>query len=112
MISIIKNSLKKNYPALFDDFKDFIKSREDVTTKKRFYISDYGYANVRDVLLGKTEKLVKNEINYDKFYLDNMVKWWKKKATKRYNKLKKENTLRTELEVWNEKTLNTIDIIR
>ena len=26
MISIIKNSLKKNYPALFDDFKDFIKS--------------------------------------------------------------------------------------
>ena len=61
---------------------------------------------------GKTDKLIKNEINFDKFYLKNLVQWWKKKATKRFDKLKKENKLRTELEVWNEQTLNTIDIIR
>ena len=112
MISIIKNSLKENHPDKFEEFKQFIKSREDVTTKKRFYMSDYGYSNVREVLLGKTDKLIKNEINFDKFYLKNLVQWWKKKATKRFDKLKKENKLRTELEVWNEQTLNAIDIIR
>lgn len=112
MISIIKNSLKEHYPDKFIEFKQFIESRQDVTTKKRFYMSDYGYENVRDVLLGKTDKLVENKINFDKFYLENMVKWWKNKASNRYSKLKKENTLRTDLEVWNAKTLNTIDIIR
>ena len=59
-----------------------------------------------------TFTLVENSFNFDKFYLENMVKWWKNKASKRYNKLKKEGNLRTELEVWNAKTLNTIDIIR
>ena len=103
---------KENHPDKFEEFKQFIKSREDVTTKKRFYMSDYGYSNVREVLLGKTDKLIKNEINFDKFYLKNLVQWWKKIATKRLDKLKKENKLRTELEVWNEQTLNTIDIIR
>jgi len=112
MISIIRNSLKEHYPDKFVEFKQFIESRQDVTTKKRFYISDYGYENVRDVLLGKTDKLVENKINFDKFYLENMVKWWKNKASKRYAKLKREGNLRTELEVWNANTLNTIDIIR
>lgn len=112
MISIIKNSLKEHHPDKFKEFKDFIESRQDVTTQKRFYMSDYGYENVRDVLLGKTDKLVENKINFDKFYLENMVKWWKNKASNRYAKLKSEKTLRTELEVWNSKTLNTIDIIR
>ena len=112
MVSIIRNSLKEHYPDKFVEFKQFIESRQDVTTKKRFYMSDYGYENVREVLLGKTDKLVENKINFDKFYLENMVKWWKNKASKRYTKLKKEGTLRTEIEVWNAKTLNTIDIIR
>ena len=112
MVSIIRNSLKEHYPDKFVEFKQFIESRQDVTTKKRFYMSDYGYENVREVLLGKTDKLVENKINFDKFYLENMVKWWKNKASKRYAKLKKEGTLRTEIEVWNAKTLNTIDIIR
>ena len=112
MVSIIRNSLKEHYPDKFVEFKQFIESRQDVTTKKRFYMSDYGYENVREVLAGKTDKLVENKINFDKFYLENMVKWWKNKASKRYTKLKKEGTLRTEIEVWNAKTLNTIDIIR
>ena len=50
MVSIIRNSLKEHYPDKFVEFKQFIESRQDVTTKKRFYMSDYGYENVREVL--------------------------------------------------------------
>ena len=112
MISIIKNSLKEYYPDLHTEFVSFIKSKQDVTTQKRFYMSDYGYENVKDVLLGKTETLIPNKQNFDKFYLDNMVQWWKRKASNRYKKLTEEKSVRTELEVWNANTMNTIDIIR
>jgi hypothetical protein len=44
-------------------------SAGDVTTQKRFYMSEYGYANVKDVLLGKTETLEK-AINFDRFELE------------------------------------------
>ena len=84
---------------------------EGITTQKRFYMSDYGFSNVKDILLGKTDKLIKGE-NYDKFELENIVKWWKNKATKRYDKLKTDNKLRTENEVWNNQTMDKIDIIR
>ena len=112
MISIIKNSLKQHHPDRFKEFTDFIRSRQDITTQKRFYMSDYGYENARDVILGKTETLVPNKENFDKFYLENMVNWWKRKASNRYTKLVQEKSVRTELEVWNANTMNTIDIIR
>ena len=112
MISIIKNSLKEYYPDLYTDFVAFIKSKQDVTTQKRFYMSDYGYENAKDVILGKTETLIPNKQNFDKFYLENMVQWWKRKASNRYQKLVSEGSLRNDLEVWNSNTMNTIDIIR
>ena len=74
-------------------------------------MSEYGYANVRDVLLGKTDKLTKAE-NYDRFELSNVVKWWKKLASKRYNNISKDGRLRKELEVFNKDTMYKIDIIR
>jgi hypothetical protein len=74
-------------------------------------MSDYGFENARDVLLGKTDTLIKGQ-NYDKHDLENIITWWKKKATSRYNNLKGENKVRKELEVWNIDTINTIDIIR
>ena len=74
-------------------------------------MSDYGFENVRDVLLGKTDTLIKGQ-NYDKHDLENIINWWKRKATSRYNNLKAENKVRKELEVWNADTMNKIDIIR
>ena len=68
-------------------------------------------SNVKDVLLGNTDNLTKAE-NYDRFELDNVVKWWKKLATKRYNNISKDGRLRKELEVFNKDTMNKIDIIR
>jgi hypothetical protein len=112
MISIIKNSLKEHYPQKYLEFNQFLKSREDVTTKKRFYMSDYGFENSRDVILGKTDTLIPNKENFDKFYLENMISWWKKKSSNRYDRLTQENSVRKELEVWNASTMNTIDIIR
>ena len=63
-------------------------------------MSEYGYANAKDVLLGKTDTLTKAE-NYDRFELENVIKWWKKLDTKRYNKMIAESKVRTNLEVWN-----------
>ena len=74
-------------------------------------MSTYGYSNVKDVLLGKTDTLIKGD-QFDKFEMENIVNWWKKKATKRYNNIVADGRIRKELEVWNEDTMNKIDIIR
>ncbi len=109
IIGMVKRALKGT--EYYDNFIKSMAKAEGITTQKRFYMCDYGYTNVRDILLGKTDKLIKGD-NYDKFELENLIKWWKNKASKRYNKLKEENKLRTDLEVWNNQTMNTIDIIR
>ncbi len=61
-------------------------------------------------LLGQDEVLRPGQ-NYDKFHFDHLVNWWKKKASNRYENLKSEGRLRTELETWN-KNPESIDIIR
>ena len=111
MISLVKTSLKETDIVLHDKFVSAIKKAEGVTTQKRFYMSDYGYENAKDVLLGKTETLIKGP-NYHKHELENIISWWKRKATSRYDKLKSEGRIRKELEVWNADTMNKIDIIR
>ena len=111
MVGILKQNLKDYNPEAYQLFCDKMEEASGVTTQKRFYMSEYGYANARDVLLGKTDTLTKAE-NYDRFELENVIKWWKKLATKRYNKMIAENKVRKELEVWNKNTMNNIDIIR
>ena len=46
---------------------------KNLTERKRFYMSDYGFQNSREVLKGETDVLVKNPINHDKFYMENIV---------------------------------------
>ena len=111
IISLVKSSLRETDINLYEKFVSAIEKAEGVTTQKRFYMSDYGFENARDVLLGKTDTLIKGQ-NYDKHDLENIISWWKRKATSRYNKLSAENKVRKELEVWNKDTMNTIDIIR
>lgn len=107
MISIIRNSLQNKEKLA--EFNKVINTAFDLTQKKRFYICDYGYSNVREVILGDQEKLVRGA-NWDKFYLENIISWWKKKATKRYEKLKEEGRFRTKVELWTDN--NDIQIIR
>ena len=111
MISIIKNSLKEHHPVKYTEFVEFIKTRQDVTTQKRFYMSTYGFENSREVILGNTDTLVKAE-NYDRFSLDSIVSWWRKKASKRYENLKEDGRLRSKLETWDINNMDSIDIIR
>jgi hypothetical protein len=107
MISIIKNSLQDK--EKLNTFNKVIDNAYALTQKKRFYISDYGYENVREVILGQDETL-RRGINWDKFYLENIIKWWKNKATKRYQKLKLEGRFRNKVELWTNDDI--IQIIR
>ena len=107
MIAIIKKNLSSQKAV---EFQTAIANATAMTEKKRTYFSNYGFQNVREVLLGEDKQLVENPQNFDKFYVDAVVKKWKKMATKRYNKLKESGSLRTELEVWTKDM--DIDIIR
>ena len=111
MVGIIKTSLKEHDNKAFELFSKEIAKASDVTTQKRFYMSTYGYENAKSVLLGETNVLTKAE-NYDRFELDNIIIWWKKLATKRYNNIIADGRVRKELEVWNKDTMDKIDIIR
>ena len=73
-------------------------------------LSDYGYDNVPQYLKGETNTLNKSVHHYDKFTLENTIKWWQKIAGKRYDKLKESNTLRNDLEIWHQDA--EIQIIR
>ena len=107
MIRIIKNSLQDK--EKLEHFNAVIDMAFGLTQKKRFYISDYGYSNVREVIMEEQDELVRGP-NWDKFYLENIISWWKKKAGKRYEKLKQEGRFRTKVELWTED--DDIQIIR
>ena len=107
MIASIKKSLQDK--KKLNEFNAVITMAFGLTQKKRFYISDYGYKNVREVIRGDEDKLIRGQ-NWDKFYLDNIISWWKRKATKRYEKLKQEGRFREKVELWTED--DYIQIIR
>ena len=107
MIGIIKSSLKGEDG--YEEFCQTLLHAGSLTQQKRSFYSFYGYENVVDYLNLKTDTLVQKE-NFNRFYLDEQINWWKRQATKRYDKLKESGSLRTELETWNTKT--DIDIIR
>ena len=73
------------------------------------FSNDYGYENVKEYLNLETDKLIKKE-NFDRYEFDSIVEWWRKKASNRFETLKQDGRLRTDIEVWNRKT--DIDIIR
>ena len=107
MIASIKKSLKDQ--DKLQHFNSVIEMAFSLTQKKRFYISDYGYGNVREVIRGDQDKLVRGQ-NWDKFYLDNIISWWKRTATKRYETLKRDGRFRDKVELWSQD--DNIQIIR
>ena len=110
MISITRNSLKEyGMDEKLEQFNSVIETALSLTQKKRTYFCEYGYSNVKEVILGEQEELVRGP-NWDKFYLENIIAWWKKKATKRYEKLKTEGRFRTKVELWTDD--DDIQIIR
>ena len=108
IVAMTKAALKPHKEE-YDRFMATITKAKALTEQKRYYVSDYGVANFKDIVLGKTDKIVKNE-NFDKHHLENIIEWWKNKATNRFISLKNENRVRTEIEVWT--SGKAIDIIR
>ena len=74
MISIIIKSLRDE--SKIDEFKKCIDHAKTLTEKKRYYISKFGYEP------------------------EEVIEWWKVKATRRYDKLIHDNKLRKNLELW------------
>jgi hypothetical protein len=109
IIAMAKAALK-DHKDDYDSFMNTIQKAKGLTEKKRYYYSNYGFSNFKDVVLGKTDKLVRDKENYDKFHMENIVEWWKKKACSRFTTLQTENRLRNEIEVWTGD--KKIDIIR
>jgi hypothetical protein len=97
IIALTKAALKGSSEAAA--FMETIENAKGLTEKKRYYVSDYGFSNMIDYVNCKTDKLSPGE-NYEKHHLSNLIQWWKNKASNRYDTLKTEGRLRTELEVW------------
>jgi hypothetical protein len=77
MISIIKNSLMYSQCLeKLDEFNACIKHAMSLTEKKRYYLGDFRHT------------------------AQQAIDWWKKKASKRYDKLTREGRVRTKLEIW------------
>ena len=108
-VAEVKKSLRE-VPDEKKDFEETILYAKSLTERKRTFSCNYGFSNSKEVLLGKEDKLIPNPVNYDKFQLDNMIEYWRKKATKRYNKLKEQGRLRTSIETWD--NVDSIDMIR
>jgi len=112
MVSIIKTSLKIHDMAAYDKFCQTYKDALGLTQHKNSYYSTYGFEanSVKDYLNLKTDTLIKAP-NYDRFELENIIEWWRNKASKRYETLKQDGRLRTTIETWNVNA-DDIDIIR
>ena len=110
MISIIKASLKGVDDTAYNKFVQTYIDAKGLTEQKRAYMSDYGYSNVKEYMNMETDTLTKKD-NYDRYSFDGVVDWWKSKASNRFETLKNDGRLRTQLETWN-MNADDIDIIR
>lgn len=106
IIGLIKRSLDGEE---LKTFNETILNAKKLTERKRYYVSNYGIENFVDIVNGKTTE-IKKAPNYDRYNVDEIITWWKKLSTKRHNKLKEEDRIRTELEIWNSDS--DIEIIR
>ena len=74
MIAIIRKSLKDE--DKLNQFNDCIDHAKSLTEKKRYYFGKFEHTT------------------------EEVITWWKKKATKRYEKLQAQERVRTQLEIW------------
>lgn len=107
IIALTKAALKGTSDG--DEFNQVIENAKKLTEQKRYYVSNYGFKNYIQYVNNETDVLEKDD-NYDRFHLANIVEWWHNKATNRYDTLRSEGRLRTEMEVWT--SGKSIDIIR
>ena len=108
IIGLVKRSLDGDN---LEKFNATIKNAKNLTERKRYYTCNYGIENYIDIVNDKSKEIVKSD-SYSKFDLNNIIDWWKKKATNRFENLKKDNRIRSELEIWTNNGNTDIQIIR
>lgn len=96
IISFVNNNLTDSEQK--QRFSSIVSHAISLTERKRYYVSNYGFKNSIDYILNNADSLISSE-SYDRFYLDNIVSWWKNKAEKRYNSLKEQSRLKTTIEL-------------
>ncbi len=113
-ISILKNHLRHYDEDAYKHFLNFTKSSMKAKTKKRYYYSNFGFDNVKEHVNSNGEIPLREGQNFHKHELEYMFEWWKKKAQKRYEKLRTEGRIRTEMEVYTEDRINNrvVDMVR
>lgn len=111
--SLVLNKLKEIDVNKYRELKENIEhARDNITTKKLYYYSTYGVGNIKDTLLDQADPVY--NIPRERFDMDQLTEWWKKKAQKRFDKLKEEKNDRHELELWTTDSISTrnISVIR
>jgi len=108
-VAEVKKAMK-DFPDEKQDFMNTITYAKNLTERKRTFSCNYGFLNSKEVLLGEQDTLIPNPDNYHKYELNNLIEYWRKKATKRWEKLKEEGRLRTTVETWDGSS--DIDMIR
>jgi hypothetical protein len=113
-ISILKNHLKAYDEDKWKEFHDFTKTHMKSKTKKRYYYCNYGFDNVKEHVTSEGKIPLREGQNYHKHNLDNMIEWWKRKAQKRYERLRTEDRVRTEIEIYTLDRINNkeVDMVR
>jgi hypothetical protein len=113
-ISILKNHLRHYSEDDYKEFHTFTKESMKAKTKKRYYYSDFGFDNVKEHVNSDGEIPLKEGQNFHKHELDYMFEWWKKKSQKRFNKLKEQNRVRTEMEIYTRESIDKkeVDMVR
>lgn len=112
IISLIRASYKENDQGLrIKVFDETLEQIGALTEKKRVYFGDYGFENVKEYLTMQTDTLVEKNDVFARHSMENVIEWWKNKATKRWTSLGLDGRLRMKLELWNENP-EEIDIIR
>lgn len=112
-IQILSSHISELCPELvykMDELKLLMK----VKSRKNYYYSTLGNSNSFNYITLDSDNSLDNN-NKDKFSLDEIVKWWKVKSIKRYNKLKSEMRLRTDLEFYTKEKIENgvgFDMIR
>ena len=85
-----------------------------ICTESDYIITNYHViSNMRNIyikLYNQEKRYLCNLVNYDRYYDNELIEWWRKLATKRWNKLNEDGRLRKDLEVWTRDS--KIDIIR
>jgi hypothetical protein len=113
-ISILKNHLKHYDEDSYKEFLDFTKTSMKAKTKKRYYYSNFGFDNVKEHINSGGEIPLREGQNFHKHEIEYIFDWWKKKAQKRYEKLRVGGRLRNEIEVSTEESINNnvVDMVR